>query len=58
VVQTKTGALEHYNTLGYVVMSTITITLVMMYFLNKYVQNKNLKSFTPTRKEEVQLATE
>ena len=40
VVQTKSGALEHYNTLGYVVMGTMTITLVMMYFLNRYVQKK------------------
>jgi predicted MFS family arabinose efflux permease len=58
VVQTKTGALEHYNSLGYVVIGTMTITLVMMYFLNRYVQNKHSKSFTPVMKDEVQLATE
>ena len=58
VVQTKSGELKHYNTLGYVVMGTMTITLVMMFFLNKYVQNKNSKSFMPTANEQVQLVTE
>ena len=58
VVQTKSGALEHYNLLGYVVIGTITITLIMMYFLNKYVQNKISRSFTPVVNDEVQLVTE
>jgi len=58
VVQTKTGALEHYNWLGYVVIGTMTITLVMMYFLNQYVQRKNSKSGIPVIKEEVQLVTD
>jgi len=58
VVQTKTGVLLHYNRLGYVVIGTMTITLVMMYFLNRYVENKHSKSFTPVIKDEVQLATE
>ncbi|MFI5185609.1 MAG: MFS transporter [Chitinophagales bacterium] len=47
IVQTKSGSLEHYNRLGYVVIGTMTITLIMMYFLNKYVQGKKIKSFTP-----------
>jgi len=58
VVQTNTGALKNYNTLGYVVMGTMTVTLIMMYFLNRYVQNKHASSFTPTIKDEMQLATE
>src|SRR5438477_3341583 len=60
VVQTKTGALEHYNTLGYVVMGTMTITLVMMYFLNKYVQEKKARTFKPVAQEggKAQLAFE
>jgi len=57
VVQTKTGALKNYNKLGYVVMVTMTITLVMMYFLNRYVQHKHASSFAPV-KEEMQLVTE
>ncbi|HEY2720436.1 MAG TPA: MFS transporter [Chitinophagaceae bacterium] len=41
VVQAKAEApLKYYNVLGYVVIGTMTITLVMMYFLNKYVQSK------------------
>ena len=58
VVQTSTGALKHYNILGYVVIGTMTITLVMMYFLNQYVHHKNSKSFPAVKKEEVQLVTE
>ena len=58
VVQTKTGSLQHYNRLGYVVISTIAVTLVMMYFLDKYVQHKTSKSFMPVVKEEPQLITE
>lgn len=38
VVQTPSGKLEHYNTLGYVVIGTMVFTVIMMYFINKYVQ--------------------
>ena len=58
VVQTKSGVLEHYNRLGYVVIGTMTITIILMYFLNKYVQTKNSKSSTPIMKGEVRLANE
>jgi MFS family permease len=58
VVQTNTGALKNYNKLGYVVIGTMTVTLIMMYFLNRYVQNKHAMSFTPIIKEEIKLATE
>ena len=57
VVQTSTGALRHYNRLGYVVIGTITVTLIMMYFLNKYVASKRARSATAvTTQKEVQLA--
>jgi predicted MFS family arabinose efflux permease len=58
VVQTKSGALQHYNRLGYVVIGTMTITLIMMYFLNKYVQHKISRSMAPVSKEEAQLVAE
>lgn len=58
VVQTKSGVLEHYNRLGYVVICTMTITIILMYLLNKYIQRKNSKSPSPIMKGEVQLATE
>ena len=58
VVQTKSGVLEHYDRLGYVVIGTMTITIIMMYFLNKYVQTKSSKSSAPMAKQEMQLATE
>jgi len=58
VVQTKSGVLEHYNWLGYVVIGTMTITIILMYFLNRYVQTKNAKTPAPLMNSDVQLATE
>jgi predicted MFS family arabinose efflux permease len=37
VVQTPSGKLENYNILGYVVLATMLFTIIMMYFLNRYV---------------------
>lgn len=41
VVQTGNHSLKHYDTLGYVVVVTMIIALVLMYFLNRYVQQKD-----------------
>ncbi|NML21878.1 MFS transporter [Pseudoflavitalea sp. G-6-1-2] len=38
VVQTPSGKLQHYDTLGYVVVCTSLITIFMMYLLNKMVK--------------------
>jgi predicted MFS family arabinose efflux permease len=40
VVKTETGYLEHYDTLGYIVIGSILITLVMMYLINLMVKAK------------------
>lgn len=40
VVQTSTGYLKHYDTLGYVVTVSMLITLGMMYLINRQVQQK------------------
>jgi predicted MFS family arabinose efflux permease len=40
VQQTETSPLEHYDTLGYVVIGTSIFTVIMMFFLNRYVKNK------------------
>jgi len=48
--------LKHYDILGYVVIGTMFITVVLMYFLNRYVQVKVSKSIKPIVKEEIQLA--
>jgi predicted MFS family arabinose efflux permease len=40
VVQTTSGKLEHYDTLGYVVIVSMLLATVMMYFLNRRVQKK------------------
>lgn len=40
VVQTPTGKLEHYDTLGYVVVGAMVITVIMMYSIHLYVDKK------------------
>jgi len=40
VVQTSSGKLEHYDTLGWVVIGSMVIATIMMYFLNLRVQRK------------------
>ena len=57
VVQSSNGPLQHYDILGYVVIGTMCITVVMMYFLNNYV-NKKTHSFTHPVKQDVQFAVE
>lgn len=37
VVQSDSGQILHYNTLGYVVASTIIVAVIMMYFINSMV---------------------
>ena len=57
VVQANNNSpLQHYDILGYCVIGTMLITVAMMYFLNRYVQNKISQSFKPVIKEEIQLA--
>jgi len=56
VQRNNTSPLEHYDTLGYVVIGTMFITIVMMYFLNKYVEHKVSKPLMTVPKDEIQLA--
>ncbi len=39
VVQTPSGFLANYDILGYVVIASMTVTIGLMYFLNKQIQN-------------------
>jgi predicted MFS family arabinose efflux permease len=41
VSQTSSGELVHYNTLGYVVIVAVVITVVTMYFINRILIQKN-----------------
>jgi hypothetical protein len=44
VVQTVDGKLEHYDTLGYVVVGAMLITVAMMYSIHVYVtQNSKIQ---------------
>jgi len=44
VLQGDDGKLQHYPLLGYVVSFTVVLTIIMMYFINKMVQHKNIKA--------------
>lgn len=45
VVQTPAGKLEHYPTLGYVVVASMIITIVMMYVIDRMVKREPKPSF-------------
>jgi predicted MFS family arabinose efflux permease len=40
VVQDSTGHLEHFNRLGYIVMTTALVTLILMYFIHEAVPER------------------
>lgn len=42
VMQSASGKLLHYDTLGYVVIVAVVITMVTMYFINRILVQKNL----------------
>jgi predicted MFS family arabinose efflux permease len=42
VVQTAAGPLRHYDDLGYVVIACVTLTVVMLYFINKMVNARRV----------------
>jgi predicted MFS family arabinose efflux permease len=41
VVQTSTGALLHYDTLGYVVTVSMVVTTAMMYTIDRFINKRN-----------------
>jgi predicted MFS family arabinose efflux permease len=45
VVQTPGGMLQHYPTLGYVVVASMIVTIVMMYYINRMVQREHKPVF-------------
>jgi predicted MFS family arabinose efflux permease len=47
VVETPVGKLDHYDTLGYVVVGAMIITIVMMYSIHTYVDRKTKLEVTP-----------
>ena len=58
VVQRPDGIFERYDILGYVVCTTVTITIILMYPLNQYVMKKlaNAKNPTAEGKPEISIA--
>ena len=49
VVETADGKLEHYDTLGYVVIGAMIITIIMMYSIHLYVVTKSKLEVTAQR---------
>ena len=41
VVEAADGKLEHYDTLGYVVVGAMIITIILMYSIHVYVDKKS-----------------
>ncbi|HEX6223782.1 MAG TPA: MFS transporter, partial [Chryseolinea sp.] len=47
VVERADGKLEHYDTLGYVVVAAMIITIIMMYSIHLYVDRKSKMEVSP-----------
>jgi predicted MFS family arabinose efflux permease len=47
VIQVDNGPLQRYDILGYVVMSTMLISIGMMYYINKDVEKKKDEAANP-----------
>jgi predicted MFS family arabinose efflux permease len=43
IVQKSSGALKHYNTIGYIVSATMIISMLLMRMINRYVNRKSLQ---------------
>jgi predicted MFS family arabinose efflux permease len=46
VSQSKSGALLHYDIIGYIVAVAVVITVAMLYMINKFVMQKSVKMAT------------
>ena len=49
VVQSTSGKLLHYDTLGYVVVGAMLITVFMMYFIDSYIRHRTSPSITKSQ---------
>jgi len=57
VVQKADGLLVHYDTLGYLVIVSMIITVGMIYVLNRYVMSKkSVNAAAPIEKEAIEIA--
>lgn len=58
VVQTDSGQLLHYPTLGFVVIGSMLVTIGMMYFINRYVQEHRMKPAVKPAEDVIPLIVE
>jgi len=47
VKETPSGALQHFDIVGYVLVASTLLTLVMMYFINRRVESSTALSVAP-----------
>src|SRR5437764_1042355 len=47
VSQSSTGMIEHYDSLGYVVVGTMTVMVGMMYYINRMVTQRSIPKPMP-----------
>jgi predicted MFS family arabinose efflux permease len=52
VAQSKTGMIEHYNDLGYVVVGTMVVMAGMLYFINRSISQRKPVTFAPVPEAE------
>jgi predicted MFS family arabinose efflux permease len=57
VIQVDNGPLQRYDILGYVVMSTMLISIGMMYYINKDVEKKKDEAVNPAPPQPVVVKT-
>jgi MFS family permease len=46
VVQTSSGAIKHYDTLGYIVSASMIVSIIIMKSVSRYVNRKRKDPFT------------
>jgi multidrug resistance protein len=53
VVQQSSGKLDHYDSLGYVVVGSMVLAIVLMYMINRFIQQKIGKAVPPVEPEDL-----
>jgi predicted MFS family arabinose efflux permease len=55
VSQSATGMIEHYDTLGFVVTGTMAVMVVMMYYINRMVNQRPALQTPPSPSQEIEM---
>ena len=55
VFQSADGKLQHYDTLGYIVVASVIFTIVLMRYVNRFVRQKTLSEVSLKNNEEINI---